>query len=789
MNLKEHYQSALDLFKAGDLQKSKSMAESIVKVQPAFIEAYQLLGMIAKQGNVLPEAIKWYRTALKINPTHPLLLMQLGNLLVQAQQPEDAIKSFDRGLNADPRNSQLMLAKGKALRIMGRYNEAVALFKTIHEREPNHLSAWNQLAACYQALKNFGEAELAFQQALAIDATKAEIWFNYGNLRMECGDIPSAVKAYEKALGLNPGFVNPLMALSKLAHMEGNVDAAKAYLAKALKINPTHFEATFALAALYRSIGSLEESILYFKRAIQVNPRHAMSHNNLGMIYFSIGYQEEAEKAFSAAISADSACAEALFGMAKVKEFHKDHDSALAYITQALSLKPSFAHQLFFDAVQLKLRVADWEEYDSFLSEGIQRLEEYVSNPTYQYQVPPLTLKYLPLEPMLIKAVCDKIGHNHQKEMAAEKANLNFQIIKTPKNKLRIGYISADFRLHAVGMLLHKLFAQHDRDQCEVYAYSIVNTPDHYNANVRAGVDVFREITKQSYRDSALQIHQDKIDVLVDLGGYTTYTRSQILALHPAAIQAHFMGYPGSLGAKLADYILADEMLIPEEHQQQYTEKVQYLHHAFFSSPFQVSEKKWTRKELGLPEDAFVYCCFNSYFKISPRQFKAWLNLLKQNPKAVLWLSKENPQGMANLKQVAKAAGISEDRLIFAERLPMEDYLSALASADLFLDTFNYSAGSTAVCALWAGVPVLTYAGTSNAARMGASIVNATGLTDFITNSEADYFNKALSLSQENSIIQNAKRKLINKNALPLFDLKAAAQDLETAYWQMYKSL
>lgn len=785
MDLKEVYQSAVHLYKTGKLLEAKALSQQLIQSQPAFADAYLLQGLIAKQQGLYPEALKQLRLGLHIKPSHVPLLHQLAQTLLLVNKHDEALKCISKALAIEPENTLLKITKGKILRQAGQLEEAEQLFQEILAQEPGNLSALNNLANCFQSRKAFSEALVLYQKALAIDANHAALWNNMGNLYVELQQPEEGIKHYHKALAVNPDFLPALQGLARVAYANQDRALAKKWLIEAIRKHPLQAEPHFTLAGIYKGNGEIEESIVYYKKTVQLNPNHAMAHNNLGMIYFSIGLQREAEDAFNAALQADPKCAEALYGMAKVKEFYKDFSQSIAFIEKAQALTPSFHNQLFFDWLLMRLRIADWSNYEALLEESKERLKQYLQDDSQQFQIPPLSLKYLPLAPEWHTHVANKVAGLIEREMQAAHKRLAFEHAPINGGKIRIGYLSADFRLHAVGMLLHELFPYHDRNQFEIHAYSIVNNDDKYHRNFKTGADVFHEITKLSYTEAAKRIYADGIHILVDLGGYTTYTRSQILALHPAPIQMHFMGFPGTMGGSLADYVLADEILISQDQESQYSEKVLRMDHAFFSSAFETSEKIFTRKDLGLPEDGVVYCCFNSYYKISPKLFTLWMDLLKSNAKAVIWLSKENEWGMANLKKQASEQGIDPNRLVFAERLPMPEYLSALSQADLFLDTFNYSAGSTAVCALWAGVPVLTYCGNANASRMGASIVKAANLEDFIVDSEEAYFEKANALGNQPELLIYAKKALAeNKTQLPLFDLKKAALALEKAYMQ-----
>jgi protein O-GlcNAc transferase len=351
-----------------------------------------------------------------------------------------------------------------------------------------------------------------------------------------------------------------------------------------------------------------------------------MAFNNLGMTYFSIGMTLEANDAYAKALALMADLPEALYGMAKLKESEKKYTDAVSFFERALQQSSFNYTQVLFDYFLLKLRIVQWDTYDENIQEIKNQIITYLEDPRQTFQLSPLTLNYFPIDQSFHKAVAQKYASILSSQIDGIKSSCNFSYpVYNSEEKIRIGYISPDFRFHAVGMLLNQLFAHHDKTKVEVYAYSIVNNNDEYNQMFKADADVFRDITRLSHEEAAKLINKDQVHVLIDLAGYTTYTRTQILALKPAAVQMQFMGYPDTLGAEFVDYIIADEVLIPKQDQQYYVEKVAYLDHAFFSSPFKTSQKEFTRQELGLPEDAFVYCCYNSYHKLSPELFNVWM--------------------------------------------------------------------------------------------------------------------------------------------------------------------
>ena len=362
---------------------------------------------------------------------------------------------------------------------------------------------------------------------------------------------------------------------------------------------------------------------------------------------------------------------------------------------------------------------------------------------------------------------------------------------KRPK-RIRIGYFSTDFKEHPVAYLIAKVLEQHNRDQFEVFGYSIYGSSSCImRQRLKKSFDSFTDVQSMSDRDIALQARQDKIDIAIDLNGYTQNARTGIFAYRAAPIQINYLGYPGSMGTDFIDYIVADQHLIPSESQKYFSEKQIYLPDVYVPTdntlPF--SNEPPSRFDLGLPYDSFVFCAINNSYKVNQRVFDIWMSLLKNVSDSVLWLLETNKIVKANLEKEANKRGVTSDRLVFAKNVSHEKYLSQFHQADLFLDTFPYSAGATASNALWAGLPIVTKSGQSYTARMAGSMLNAVGLPELITETEKDYEALILELATNPKKLSEVKEKLANNRLTqPLFNTELYTKHLENGYQQAYQN-
>ena len=362
---------------------------------------------------------------------------------------------------------------------------------------------------------------------------------------------------------------------------------------------------------------------------------------------------------------------------------------------------------------------------------------------------------------------------------------------RTKKEKIRIAYFSPDFRNHAVSLLTVGLFENHDRNRFEVFGFSLKPAPDGdlVNLRLRQGFDKFLDVDQMSDKEIACLAQEYEVDIAIDLAGHTQNSRTGIFSYRAAPIQISYIGYLGTMGSEYYDYLFADITIIPNELQKFYSEKIVYLpSYQANDRKRTISERQFTRKELGLPEVGFVFCCFNNTYKIVPSTFDAWMRILNAVEGSVLFLYADNEWAKVNLIKEAGLRGIDSERLIFGGRFSVEEYLARYRVCDLFLDTFPYNAGTTASDALWVELPVLTLMGQSFASRVAASLLNAIGLPELITDTQEEYENLAIELATNPEKLGELKKKLSrNRFTEPLFDTPLFTKHIEAAYTQMYE--
>lgn len=618
----------------------------------------------------------------------------------------------------------------------------------------------------------------------ALPRSTAYALFERGELLRKQGCWEAAVACFESVIRYQPDFLAAHNNLGTLFQNRRQMDRAEACYERVLQLNPNFVEAIANRALIWQSQGKLELARVEFERAVQLKPELWYIHWQLGMIYKQQVRLEGAIAHFQQVLAHKPDHADAHFQLAQILEYTDQLDGATAHYEQALTIDPKADYvKIFLNFARLHL--CCWENYDQNVQNLVTLVEAGLQG-NVPYTASPYALNFFPIPPELHLASAQKQARQFQHQVNLQPlCPLHVPTGDRPA-KLRIGYISPDLRDHAVGRLVYQIFQQHDRDRYEVYAYATTEIYDAITEQIERGCDRFTRLSTDPCQ-AAQQIRQDDIHILIDLAGYTVGAGAFVLAWQPAPIQAQFMGYPNTMGAEFMQYALTDAWLTPPEIAAHYTETIIELPHAFVGSALGVSDRPMSRDEFGLPPNGFVFACFNTHRKINPEVFEAWMEILRRVPDSILWLSAGHAQAQANLQREAQQRGIDPQRLIFSPKLSYAEYLARYQLVDLFLDTFIYSAGSTAIAALWGGAPLLTRPGATNATRMGASICAAAELQELICSTTEEYIAKAVYLATHPENGRALRDRLQHRQSqLPLFDIGRFTRSLEAAFEHMW---
>ena len=459
-----------------------------------------------------------------------------------------------------------------------------------------------------------------------------------------------------------------------------------------------------------------------------------------------------------------------------------ERDQAVALYHAALERDP-FQKSAIFNLPKLLLEVSDWDAVRA-LRERLDRLRE--RGMEWRDFVSPFNAVILPLSRRDQAQVSEFHSRGVQASVSGETVA---RAQRGARTRIRVGYLSADFHDHATAHLTASMYGLHDRARFEVFGYSIgPDLEDSYRARIREGCDEFVDLSGLSDHEAAARIAADAVDVLVDLKGYTQGDRPRILAYRPAPTQAHYLGFPGPLGAPFIDYAICDAVVVPPSHEPDYREAIVRL-----DPCYQVNDGSQppvlggaSRGEHGLPEGTTVLCSFSQNYKIEPLVFDAWMRVLRELPESVLWLLCGDRTARAALQREADKRGVAPQRIIFADFKPRRQHLERIALADVALDTYFYNGHTTCSDTLWAGVPVVTCLGDAFAGRVGASVVAAAGLPELVTPDLERYANLAIELCREPGRIAALKQRLQKgRSTCALFDTRRTTRQLERAYEQM----
>ena len=701
-------------------------------------------------------------------------LFQQAVMLYQQHKLADADRVLSQILQRAPGHADGLHLAGLIARETGRPRRAMALLTKAVKLHPRAAPLLDALA---HVLNDFGERREAlahWDRAVQADPRFADAWVNRGTLLKALGRVDEAVASYDRALALDPNFAeahfNRALALSQSRQFEAALESCDRAIALMEGVAEAHFSRGTILAELKRDA----EAMTSFRQAIALKPDHAEAYYNIGTSLLGLSRLPEAVEHFDRAIALKPDHADAHHNRGIALQDSGRYEEAIASQQKALALRPDFDF-LPGDLLQLRLTICDWSGLDAAILDGIARGDRVCA---------PFTA---------LLAFGDPASQRRAAEIyAAAKyppdGRLGPIAPRKRGDKIRIGYFSADFREHPVSQLMIGLFENHDRARFHTIGFAFgPDTGDAMAARVAASFDTFIDVRAMPDHAVARLAREQEIDIAVDLGGYTRHARTGIFALRAAPVQVSYIGYLGTMGAGYIDYILADRVMIPDCDRRHYAEKVAYLP-SYQANPADriVSDLAVSRADVGLPEQGFVFCCFNNNFKLLPDVFAAWARILTAVPGSVLWLYIAGEAAERHIRAAAEAAGLGPGRIVFARRVPHAEHLARLRLADLFLDTSPYNAGTTASDALWMGVPVLTRLGETFAGRMGASLLTAAGLPELIASSAQGYESMAIALALDPAGLAGIVRKLSDRRATArLFDTTRFARDIEAAYTAM----
>ena len=714
-------------------------------------------------------------------PDHADALSDLSVILRELGRIDEAIAAAERAIALRPGHARAHTNLGNLLKQKGRLADAARAHATAVRLDPQVAAAHANLADALLAQCHPGDALAACERALALAPQLAEAHGIRAQALQRQGRNADALIAYQRALALEPGLATLHTEIGNILRLEGRCDEAIAAHRRTIAAKPDCAEAWGHLAVTLQALGRWSEAFDAYRKAIALAPDYAEAYSNLGVLLQLMGKSTEAVAAYRTATTLNPRYGLAHFNLGGTLKDLERLEEAIGAFRQALACEPDLAPARF-QLCNVRLHACDWRGLEKESADCLANLRRD------GVRVSPF--------PILAMSADPAVHLEHTRLWARGLAVAPRDILPRRRidaapegRRIRLGYLSSDFQRHATGSLIAELLERHDRTRFEVFGYCFsADDGSDMRKRLLAAFDRFVDVRKLSHVDAARRIRDDGIDILVDLKGYTKDARTEILAHRPAPVQVNFLGYPGSMGADFIDYIIADAFVAPMDQQPHFTERIVHLPGSYQPNDRrrQIAPQAPSRAACGLPERGFVFCSFNSAYKITEDVFGIWMRLLAAVPGSVLWLLDADTLAKANLQREAVARGIDPSRLVFAPKLRMQEHLARHRLADLFLDTLPVNAHTTASDALWAGLPVLTCAGRAFIGRVAGSLLQAVGLPELITHTLGDYEALALRLATDATMLRDLRDRLDhNRLTAPLFDSERYARNIEAAYAHM----
>jgi protein O-GlcNAc transferase len=735
--------SALALRQQGRLAEADARCAEVLADDPRHSPAYHLRGLVAVERGDFARGLSLFEAALRLEPNSAGVLFTRGNALLAMGKLDEAVRSYDAVLAIEPGNSQALNNKGLTL---------------VHLAAP-------------------GDALRAFEAALRLDPGFAAARQNCGAVLMELGRHAEALDAYSRILRDKPNDLAAMLGRGNAQMGLERLEEARASFTRILDIDPRHRDALLNRGVVLHRLGQLQSALADYETVLRSMHDSVLALGNSANVLQDLGKPEEALRRYDRALEISPAHANNLCGRGLALLQLKEHAAASISFERALALAPR--HALARESLlRCRLACCDWTDH------GAQHAQVHDLLTQSRQVGNPVMLMLFDDPGMQLDCAREVVSRKHpaRREMTARPAG---------REKIRLAYVSADFREHPVARLLAGVIERHDRERFEVFGYSLNPGVDGaFDRRLRNAFDAYAEVGHSSDAEIAETLRDQRVDIAVDLMGLTEGLRLSIFAHAAAPVQVAYLGYAGTTGAPYMHYLMADSVVAPAGSEHLFAERLVRLPDCFL--PYDDRREIGTvpsRAAVGLPEHGFVFCAFTQPHKINPPIFEVWMRLLRDVAGSVLWLRDMGTVAAVNLRKQAELRGISSERLIFAPRVSnAADHLARQALADLYLDTLPYNAHSTACDALWTGVPVLTCAGSSFASRVAASALGAVALPELIARNLDDYECRGRELALDPRRIQSLHRHLVERRAeLRLFDTARYTKRLEASFRAMHE--
>ena len=776
------FAAAVGRHQAGRFAEAESLYREVLAINPDHPESNHYLGVIASQlgRNEMAAALIGKAIALKGND--PAFHSNLGNALKGQGKLDEAIAAYRRALALKPDFADAHGNLGNALLDQGKSDEAIASYRRALAIRPSFAEAHNNLGNAFRDQGRADEATACYRRALALSPNFADAHSNLGNALMDRGALDEAAASYERAVSLKPEHAKAHYNLGNVLRDLGRREEATASYGRALNIKPDYFQAYNNLGATLKDQGKLDEAVACYQRALSIKPDYPEACNNLGNALKDQGKLEEAAAAYERALALNPADPAARNNLGNALKDQGRFAEAVASFEQALALKPVFA--------EARNNLGNVLKEQGRLEEALECYEQVLAlKPDYSEAHSNLLMSQHYVGRISngeLLAAALRFGAQFTGKAPARR----FANDRSPARRLRIGYVSGDFRQHPGGFLLARVLEAHDRAGFEIFCYANQTKVDDMTRRLQGAADHWRPILGLSNAEAADLILRDGIDILVDLSGHTAKNRLSLFALRPAPVQACWLGYFGTTGLGAMDYLIMDEAAVPQGEERWYSEALVRLPYGRFCyappdyAPAPVDPP-------ALRRGYATFGSFNNIAKLGPEVVNLWADVLRAAPGSRLllkWKALDDASARRRLGEAFAGAGVGEERLELRGFSRHADMLAEYGEIDIALDPFPFGGGLTSCEALWMGVPVVTLPGDRPASRQTIGFLRHVGLEDCVAATPADYVARAAALAADPGRLMGLRQALRPRMAAsPLCDGAVFTPTLEAAFRQMWQ--
>ena len=622
------------------------------------------------------------------------------------------------------------------------------------------------------------EAISFYLKIIEDDKNNPQLLFLLGTALVQIKDLKKGIEYLKKSIFLKPNNASAFSNLGNAFKELNHLDQALENYDKAIEINPKFADAYSNRGIILQEMRRFQEALESYNKAIEIKPDHSFAYNNRGIVLKDLNRLDEALSSYNKAIQINPMFIEPYNNMGNIFKDSKQYEEALKNFQKIMNLNRGYNYNLG-KILHTSMFLSEWKNFDILYDQiniGINKKENVIE---------PFSFLGISDDPFSAKIVTELFIKNK----FPDSYKLNDKVQNYDHKKPRVAYLSGDFYDHPVLHLMMDVFKNHDKSKFDIFGFSFGPTKDDkWRNEVKKYFSHFEIINDISDQKAANLIKEKEIDIIIDLSGLTGNSRVGILSYQACPIQINYLGFPGTMGAKFINYLIADEVVIPKENLKYYSEKVVYLPNCYQANMKQrkISDRALERKDFGLPDNGVVFCSFNNNYKITPYIFDSWMKILNEVENSVLWILKSNDKAVRNLKEEAKKRGVNDNRIIIASFMPNDEHLKRITLADIFLDTFPYNAHTTASDAVRMGVPIITLTGNSFHSRVGASILKTINMEDLITYKKKDYEDLAIELGSKPEKLtkyKNQLREAVVKSTL--FDSVLFTKNLEELYLKL----